>query len=147
MNRQVHGVLSLSLVLGALVVGLVSIFDESVAIGAVYAAIIVVSMPTIVYSFCSKCPCRSDSCGHVFPGKLTRLLPSRKQGSYTSLDIAGLAVPFLVLVAFPQWWLWGNTVLFAVFWALLVVGIVEVRLCVCPKCDNQDCPLCAQSKE
>jgi TM2 domain-containing membrane protein YozV len=52
MNRQFHGVLSLLLVFGALIAGLVSMFRESVAMGIVYLVIILVSVPTIVYAYC-----------------------------------------------------------------------------------------------
>jgi|GEM_PF-254574 len=144
MNRRFHGVFSLLLVFGALIIGLVSVFHESVAMGVVYLVIILVSLPTIVYAFCSKCTCRLDSCGHVLPGPLTRWLPQRKQGDYTRLDFAGLLVPFLVLAAFPQWWLWKSMVLFAVFWVLFLLGLVEIRRCVCPDCTNKRCPLCTR---
>ena len=145
MNRQFHGVLSLLLVLGALIAGLVSVFHESVGMGVVYLVIILVSLPTIVYAYCSKCTCRMDSCGHVLPGLLKRLLPQRKQVSYTHLDFAGLLVPFLVMIAFPQWWLWKGMVLFAVFWVLFLLGLVEIRRYVCPDCTNKRCPLCTHS--
>ena len=142
MDRRFHGVFSLLLVFGALIIGLVSVFHESVVMGVVYLVIVLVSLPTIVYAFCSKCTCRLDSCGHVLPGPLTPWLPQRKQGDYTRLDFAGLLVPFLVLAAFPQWWLWKSMVLFAVFWVLFLLGLVEIRRCVCPDCTNKRCPLC-----
>jgi hypothetical protein len=147
MSREFHGVLGLILVFGALVVGLASILDQSVVTGIVYLAILLASMPIMVYAVCSKCSCRLDGCGHVFPGKLTRLLPSREQGRYTRLDLAGLIIPLTVLLVFPQWWLWGHIVLAVAFWLLVVLGIIEIRLYVCPKCTNADCPLCTLSSD
>ena len=144
MNRRFHGVLSLSLLFGALIVGLVSVFHGSVAMGAVYTAIIPLSLLAITYSFCGKCSCRRDSCGHVFPAKLSRLLPPRTDSNYTQLDYAGVVLAFVLLVGFPQWWLWGNKVLFAVFWALIVVSLVEIRLFVCKGCNNEKCALCTR---
>ena len=141
MNRRSHGVLSLSLLFGALVVGLVSVFHESAAMGAVYAVIIPLALLTITYSYCGKCSCRLDSCGHVFPARLSRLLPPRTDTNYTYLDLAGVVLPFALLVGFPQWWLFENKVLFAVFWALIVIGLLEIRLFVCRGCSNEKCAL------
>jgi len=145
MNRQVHGVGSLLLVFGALIVALVSVFRESAAMGVVYLVIILVSLPTIVYAFCSKCPCEGNRCGHVLPGLFKQLLPKRDHPDYTRLDLAGLLLPFLALIAFPQWWLWKTAALFALFWVLLVIGVVEIRRCVCPDCTNKSCPICSDS--
>jgi hypothetical protein len=147
MSREFHGVLGLILVLGALVVGLASILGQSVVVGTIYLAMLLAATPIMVYAFCSKCPCRLDGCGHVFPGKLTRLLPSRTPGRYTGLDLAGLILLLVLLLAFPQGWLWGNIVLAVVFWVLVVLGIIEIRLYVCPQCTNADCPLCTSSSD
>jgi len=141
-NNKFHGFLSLLFILTSLILATVSIVDKSFTIGAVYITIILVSFPTIVYSFCSKCPCRIDSCGHVLPGKLTLLLPSRNQNSYRSLDFIGVIAPFLLLIGIPQWWLLNNTVLLILFWILVILAVIEIRRYVCPRCTNRNCPLC-----
>jgi hypothetical protein len=146
-KRQFHGVVSLLLVFGSLLAGLAAVLRESAAMGIVYVVIIFISLPAILYSFCSKCPCRLDSCGHVFPGMLARLFPPRKEGRYTPSDIAGVVVPFLFLIGFPQWWLMENKVLLAVFWVPAVIGVLEIRPYVCPGCGNEMCPMCVRSPQ
>ena len=145
MNRQFHGVVSLLLVFGPLIVGFVSVIRESTAMGVVYLVIILISLPTIVFAFCSKCPCEGDRCGHVLPGLFKRLLPKRDHDDYTHLDLAGLLLPFLALIAFPQWWLWKTGALFGLFWVLLGAGVVEIRRYVCPDCTNKSCPIWTDS--
>jgi len=147
MAGRFHGVFSLLLIFGSLVAGVISVFDESWAMGTVYIAIILFSMPMITYSFCSKCMCRIDSCGHVLPGRLTKLLPARKQVGYTALDILGLVVPMMLLLGFPQFWLWKNTPLLIVFWVLVLIGLTEVKLFVCAKCTNERCPMYTQPSD
>jgi hypothetical protein len=142
MNREFHGVMSLLLVFAAVIIGVAAVFKASPPMGLLNILIILVSLPIIIYSFCSKCACRLDSCGHVLPGKLTRFLPAREPGPYTPRDIAGLLIPFVIIIGFPQWWLWGEKVLSAVFWILILAGIVEIRLAVCPACTNRECPFC-----
>lgn len=142
MKREFHGVLSLLLVLAAVIIGAAAVFKASPPMGLLNILIILVSLPIIIYSYCSKCACRLDQCGHVLPGKLTRFLPARQPGPYTLLDIAGLLVPFGIIIGFPQWWLWADKVPAAVFWILILAAVFEIRVAVCPACANRECPLC-----
>lgn len=142
MARYFHGVISLLLVIAALIIGAVGVFKGSLVAGIIYLLIVLLSFPAIIYSFCSKCPCRFDSCGHVIPGRLTRLFPSRDQGEYTKIDIMGTAIPFVLCVIIPQWWLiTENLKLLAAFWILFIIGIIQIISCVCPECENRNCPM------
>lgn len=145
MNRKFHGLLSLALFMIAVLIGLFFLMNRTLFWGLTYAVILIVSPLVIVYSFCSKCLCRFDECGHVFPGKLSQRLPLRKQGSYTFWDYTGVMVPFLALLLFPQIWLWQNKVVWFIFWLLIIIAIFEIRLFVCLKCRNVECPLCKKA--
>ena len=140
MNNKFHGVFSLILIFFSIVIGLLFILNKSLPMGLLYIVIIFVSPVIIVYSFCSKCICRLDSCGHIFPGKLSKLLPSRKQNDYTMLDILGAAVLLIVLIIFPQVWLWENKIVLIIFWLFLFIALVEIMLFVCRNCNNEKCP-------
>ena len=140
MNDKFHGVFSLILIFFSIVIGLLFIMNKSLPMGLLYIAIIFISPMIVVYSFCSKCICRLDSCGHIFPGKLSKLLPSRKQNNYTMLDILGAAVSLTVLIIFPQFWLWENKIFLIIFWLLLFIALVEIMLFVCRNCNNEKCP-------
>lgn len=146
MDNKFHGVFSLSLILFSIMIGLLSTLNESLMMGLLYIAIILISPPIVIYSFCSKCICRLDSCGHIFPGKLSKLFPSRKQGNYTFRDILGAAVPLTALLVFPQFWLWKNKIFLIIFWSLFLIALVEIKLFVCSRCKNDKCPVYVKKK-
>lgn len=138
MRRQ-HGVWSLVLVFVAIMIGAVSIKQSSIFIALVYIGLSLVSLVIVIYSFCSKCPCRHD-CGHVLPGKLTELLPKRVQGPYEKLDYFGVSLPFLFIIGFPQFWLVAQLQLIVTFWVLLIIAVIEITKKVCKGCGNKLCP-------
>ena len=96
MKRQ-HGVWSLILTLLPVTLGAISIAQYSKFMALMYVILSLISLMIIVYSFCSKCPCRQHGCGHVLPGKLTKLLTERAEGSYTKGDYFGVLVPSLLI--------------------------------------------------
>ncbi len=136
-----HGAISLLLMFLAVTIGAYSIALSSRLLATAYLVISLLSSIAIVYSFCSKCPCRATSCGHILPGKLTALLPQRKEGQYGALDYAGVVIPFLIIVIFPQPWMLGNLLLLGAFWGLLVIALLEINFVVCKGCNNIYCPV------
>lgn len=141
MTRSHHGILSLFLLLMAIVIGALSIFKSSVLLTIAYLGASMILFTIVIYSYCSKCPCRLHSCAHILPGKLTKFLPSRKVGQYITLDFLGVIIPLVIIFAFPQLWLIKNLGLLIVFWALVIVALVEIRFSVCKGCGNQYCPI------
>jgi membrane protein YdbS with pleckstrin-like domain len=140
-TRTHHGILSLLMLLMAIVIGALSVFKSSVVLTVAYLGASMILFMVVIYSYCSKCPCRLHSCAHILPGKLTTFLPSRKVGQYTALDFLGVTIPLVIIFAFPQLWLIKNLFLLIVFWALVIVALVEIRFSVCKGCGNNYCPL------
>ena len=134
-----HGVVSLSLLLGGLAVGVVGAFLRSTAAGVAYVAATVVALVTVVYAYCGKCACRDHACGHVVPGRLSALLPRRRSGSYTRGDHVAVAVSFVALIGVPQLWLWRIPALGVSFLTLVIAAVAEIRRFVCPGCANDRC--------
>ena len=122
--------------------GLVTVLDASTAAAAVYVVIIILAPPVMVYSFCTKCECREHSCAHVLPGMLAARMPERSGNTYTVQDVAGVAIPALLLFLFPQYWLAQRPMMLLLFWVLACAGLFEIRLFVCKKCGNTICPFC-----
>jgi hypothetical protein len=145
-KREVHGLISLFLIVVAIMIGVISIFTASLPMAAAYLVIIFLSTIVIIYSFCSKCACRSEGCGHVLPGKIAGLLPPREEGTYTFPDIGGLVISIILLFGFPQYWLWGNMILMVIFWVFIIIGLTEIRIYVCPRCSNENCPICTKAE-
>ena len=145
MNRF-HGVFSLVLMAVSLLIGVYALMGESRITGIVYLAVIAVSIPVILYSYCSKCDCRSNSCGHIIPGKLTRFLPDRPDSGYNVFDYIGVVSPLAVMILLPQLSLWKNKVLFSLFWVFLVIALIEIFFFVCRVCRNDKCLMCMKQQ-
>lgn len=146
MQNKFHGIVSISLLGISFLIGLFAVLTTSITMGLIYLFLIVSLFLVIVYSYCCKCSCREHSCGHVLPGKITKYLPKRKQSKYTTLDILSVLVSFLIMVIFPQFWLFKNLLLLLAFWSLLIIAIMEILLLVCTVCKNEKCALCKANK-
>lgn len=141
MKDKFHGVFSLILIIAAIAIGLFHVFSESSLMGLGYLAIILISTAIILHAFCAKCSCRDDACRHVFPGKMTRLFPSRQQGPYHFGDLFWTGLALAALFLFPQPWLWNDRAVLTAFWAIALIAIIEIQVFVCTGCDNRACPV------
>ena len=142
MKNRIHGLISILLVISAFLIGMYAVISQSLVYGLVYVCVIAASPFIIGYAFCSKCPCRLDSCGHIFVGKITKYVPDRTQSEYTIADYIAVFVPMLILIAFPQLWLWDNKILLGIFWMFFLVAAIEINFFVCTRCGNKACALC-----
>jgi hypothetical protein len=141
MQEVPHGIISFFLILMAVATALGAVFPNSLTLGLLYICVVLVSFANIVYSYCAKCPCRTKECGHVIPGRLTRLLPRRKEGPYSFFDILSTIISGAAIVLVPQIWLIDNILSLVVFWLLMVVAGLEIVFLVCPDCSNKHCQL------
>ena len=133
--------LTFALLLAALLVGLVGIALKSALAAVLYALMILVGLPALVYLFCGKCVCRGERCLMLFPGRLSLRLPPRKTETYTKADFAGILGTLVLLGAFPIYWLWQTKLLLVLFAVLGMAAHGEVALFVCKACDNCRCPV------
>lgn len=138
-HRRFHGVFSVLLVFVSLVLGGLAIGLSSGLWLVVYLSALGLCIPAILYAYCAKCEARHGACAHVLPGKLTKLLPSRKQGPYSSVDVGTVVVFLMITLLFPQYWLVDFPIVMVVFWVLIVTAITEIVLCVCRGCPNKAC--------
>ena len=141
MKRYGHGLTSLLLIVVALTVALAVIWRQSVGWGLVYLVLLAGGSGAILFAFCAKCPCRLQGCGHIIPGRLTRMFPTRPQGPYGGLDYLGVIVPLILFIVVPQFWLRYNLSAMLLFWLLLIAGGIDILLHVCRGCDNHRCPI------
>lgn len=136
-----HGVVSLFLIFGAVVVAFVGVSASSPVNALIYGAACVMGAGIMVFSYCSKCACNVKGCGHVLPGKLARLLPARKPGKYCLWDYLGVVFPLGFILVFPQFWLKETPFLWGLFWILVVLAFMEIIIYVCRGCANTNCAL------
>jgi hypothetical protein len=139
MTKQFHGITSILLVAAAIAIAAFATFRASWVLGVVYLALCAVSLLTIVYAYCAKCPCK-EQCAHVLPGKAA-LAFDRQPGPYTATEIGALILAGVLLMGLPQFWLWRYAGLFVAFWVLNAIAVIQIRIVVCPACDNIHCPL------
>ncbi len=142
MNGKFHGVLSLSLIGGSILIGLYAILRENISAGLFYLLLSGFCTLAIVYAYCCKCQCRAHGCSHVLPGKLAGMLPKRKQGPYTAADISTVVIALLIMIAVPQLWLAKVPPLLLTFWLFFAAALLEILLFVCSACHNRQCALC-----
>ena len=122
-----------------LALGVSVVLYYNVALGLLYVLIIVISFLIIAYSRCARCPCRLDSCAHIWPGRLAERLPRREPGEARSWDGLGSVLYLVGLHALPQVWLWRHKALFALFWVLSLGVFLILHRSVCPTCKNRRC--------
>ena len=106
----------------------------------IYLVGILLSALVIIFSFCAKCPSRDKDCSHIVPGKIIRFFPPREEGPYTLRDKAGVVVPLVFLIVFPQYWLLSQPAYFVMFAALCLGTAAVVQFFVCKGCTNCYCP-------
>jgi hypothetical protein len=140
MSARFHGVVSIGLVGIGILIAVVTVFQALPVLGVAYLIGCAIAPVGIVYAFCAKCPCR-ECCAHVIFGKLALALTNRQPGPYRPAEIAVVGLALLWLLGLPQVWLWRTPFWFVVFWLLNAVAVVQIRLAVCPGCDNVRCPL------
>ena len=141
-KSRFHGVFSLALIAGAFVFGGYIILRSTPSAAFLYGTILFLGSLTIIYAFCTKCPIRTSGCRHVLPGPLTLWLPARTQTAYTVFDYFIVLVILLVLIAYPQPWLYPHKGAMIIFWVLLLAGLAEITLYVCKGCGNTRCLVC-----
>ncbi len=118
---------------------MLAISRESFLLAAVYCLVLVLALVAVLLAFCSKCTCK-NRCGHVIPGKIARFI-HRQAGPYSAFELAIVAVAFLLIVGLPQFFLWGRSFLLIGFWVLVAIALLEIRLAICTRCENRNCPV------
>jgi len=128
------------MIIAAIGIGLIVTINVSKFYGLLYLGLSTAGSLAIISSFCTKCPCKDTNCGHVLPGLLTKILPDRTPEKYTISELGLVITAFISILAFPQYFLWPDKPAFIIFWMLIILGLIDIRLFVCRACDNKNCP-------
>lgn len=143
--KKFNGITSMLFAGFSLLIGFYTLWINAIDLAYLYIALLVLAAILIPYAYCTKCPCRHTNCAHVLPGLITRFMPNRELESYTFLDWAIIAILLGSLITLPQYWLVKNLLLFNIFWILLIIAFLQIRLFICKTCDNKKCILCGQN--
>ena len=117
-----------------------ALFNYSKLLGLIYLMIIILAFSFIALTYCTKCPIR-ERCNHLIPGFVSKLR-KYNSSSYTNLDIVSTLFAVLVIITFPQYWMFESFYLFLIFWFLMLIAGIEIFFFVCSKCGNMKCALC-----
>jgi len=139
MGTQLHGISSLGLMLAAIVLAAVVMFQISCSLGTVYCLVSAAALLAILYAYCAKCPSGMD-CGHFFPGRVAKVFKRQASGPYTAVELAVTGFSLLLLIGLPQVWLWRHTGPFVAFWVMIGTALIQIRTTVCRRCNNIHCP-------
>jgi hypothetical protein len=134
-----HGVASLGLMSAAVIVAAVMLFQLWWGWGVAYLVICAAGSTVILYGYCAKCPCRNH-CSHLLPGKAAAVFKHRPPGPYTGLEFIATGLSLLLMIGFPQPWLWRYPGFFIAFWAMMIIALIQIRTTVCRACGNAYCP-------
>jgi len=93
-------------------------------------------------SLCVYCPYpyKHSDC-LFFPYQLVASVRTLRTTPIAWFRKALSALVFMGIVAIPQYWLWGQWMLFGAFWALTILGGIAVPLRFCRHCRHRRCPM------
>src|SRR4030042_4644100 len=103
MKEKIHGIISLFIFPGTMIISFVGIKIFSATLALIYLIAAIISFLIIIYSYCTKCKCHKDNCMHIIPGLITKILPKRKIGKYKLRDYVGVFIPFILIISIPQY--------------------------------------------
>lgn len=139
---NIHGLVSLLLIIDAFGVALFSIGSQSSLIAIAFLLLFIGYFALVSVVYCSKCLYRNN-CNHLIIGRLSMLLTKRKSGPYTKNDILfGVILPFIPLLVIPQFYLIQNILHLAIFWLFFGLACFEIYFFVCKTCNNSNCMMC-----
>lgn len=113
--------------------------NKGVAIG--YVVFVALGALLVVYdSLCVYCPYPFKYSACLFyPYQLVARFAAMREGRIHWARQAVTVLVFGGMFAIPQYWLWGNWVLFAVFWGLTLPLAMLLPLYLCGHCRNERC--------
>jgi hypothetical protein len=139
-----HGIISMILFFAAITLSIIAMLRESTLGTIIYLIFLLLGFISVIYSYCTKCTGRFH-CGHIIIGKIAQRFPKRSQTLYTQWDYIGVIIPLLIILLFPQLFLFKIKWMFFGFWLLTILAVIEIKLFVCTKCPNSQCVSCKKN--
>ena len=95
----------------------------------------------VVYRFlCVLCPYPYEYATCLFfPHFIVSKVAKRRPGSMGRIDTIGVSVATIVLLAYPQYWLYRDVRFAVAFWALALPTLVAIPIRYCRRCRHRAC--------
>jgi hypothetical protein len=141
MNYRISGLLSILLSFTAIGLAVYQLFVSSLLLGFLFLFCFIISWLNTFYHYCRKCPhTNNGSCRHVIFGWITsKLFKPVPPSPYLFKEKFAQYINVFIYVLAPQYWLFKNTSLFAMYWVLMIISIILQFTSVCRKCENAYC--------
>jgi hypothetical protein len=126
---------------GAILTAGVAIYRENKSIAIGYVVFVALGALVVVYdSLCVYCPYPFKYSDCLFyPYQLVARLATMREGSIPRARHAVTVLVFGGMFAIPQYWLWGNWLLLAIFWGLTLPLALLMPLYLCRRCRHKGC--------
>ncbi len=126
---------------GLLFTATIGIYRENKSIAAGYVLFVALGALLVVYdSLCVYCPYPFKHSDCLFyPYLLVARVARPREGRIPWARHAVTVLVFGGMFAIPQYWLWGNWVLFAVFWGCTLALALLMPLYLCRRCRHGRC--------
>ena len=128
---------------GAILAGAAAIYSTSVTWAGGYLLLSALGGLLVVYDFlCPYCPYpfRYSDC-LFYPYQLLAWFTKIRGGRIPWARNLGTVAAFGIMFAGPQYWLWGQWILFALFWGCTLPLTLLLPLHLCRRCRHERCPL------
>lgn len=148
-EKLLPGIISLMLLLFSMVIAVVfMILNIHFLYSIIYIMFIITGFFRILFFYCRKCShIKSHTCRHWLPGLLVNKWFKKSAYPYTLIDIIVVATALLLIIGFPQIWLWNNYIFLILFWSHIIIALLMISLFVCKNCFNKSCKFCPNKNE
>ena len=129
---------------GAVVIGIYGTYLESVLWAAIYVGFVIFGALVLFgYSLCAHCPYTYEHANCLFPplGQIIRRIFKFRPQPMNTLDKIGPVLMMVGVIGIPQYWLFQNLIIFAIFWIFCLPTMVGLLVYECRRCRHLECPL------
>ncbi|MDY6972202.1 MAG: hypothetical protein SV775_07715 [Thermodesulfobacteriota bacterium] len=124
-------------------IGVYGIYRESVIYGLLYVGFLVFGFLVLFgYGLCAHCPHPYKHSDCLFPpfGQLFTKMYKFRPEPATIIDKTAFFVIMGGIVVIPQYWLFKDYTLLAIFWIFCILTCAGFLLFECRRCRNVNCP-------
>ncbi|MEL7656011.1 MAG: hypothetical protein AAGU75_08895 [Bacillota bacterium] len=148
MNYKIPGLLSIILFFSAMGIADYQLFTVSAMLGFALVIGFPLTLLNTLYFYCRKCPhVTQKNCRHVIFGFIVyKLFKPLEPSKYELKEIISAILPMAIVIMLSQYWLIQNRNLFIVFWVLMLISIITIRVSVCTVCGNSNCTMCRNTQ-
>ncbi len=129
---------------GAIIIGVYGIYLESILWVAIYLGFLIFGVFVLFgYSLCAHCPYVYEYSDCLFPplGQLVGKIYKFRPQPMNTLDKIGPVLMIVGVIAIPQYWLFQNLIIFAIFWIFCLPTMIGLVFYECRRCLCVGCPL------